>query len=97
MITAEQVQRHLKLPSVDAHLELIVREVNGMVTEWHGDKWPSGVELGAVMLAARLHRRRNSSNGVESFSDMGVSYVSRYDSDLDRQLRINAWATPVVG
>lgn len=97
MITAEQVKRHLKLPSVDAHLELIVGEVNGMVTEWHGAKWPPGVELGAVMLAARLHRRRNSSNGVESFSDMGASYVSRFDSDLDRQLRINAWSPPVVG
>jgi len=97
MITPEQVQRHLKLPAVDAHLELIVDEVNGMVNEWHGNEWPAGVELGAVMLAARLHRRRNSSNGVESFSDMGTSYVSRYDSDLDRQLRINAWSPPVVG
>lgn len=96
MITAEQVQRHLKLPAADEHLALIVDSVNAMVTEWHGDEWPAGVELGAVMLAARLHRRRNSSNGVESFSEMGTSYVSRYDSDLDRQLRINDWSTPVV-
>ena len=44
-----------------------------------------------------VHRRRNSPNGVESFSDMGTSYVSRYDSDLDRQLRINAWTPPRVG
>lgn len=97
MITPEQVQRHLKLPTVDEHLEIIVGEVNGMVNEWHGEEWPAGVELGAIMLAARLHRRRNSSSGVEAFSELGTSYVSRYDADLDRQLRINSWSTPVVG
>lgn len=97
MITAEQVATHLKLTAPDEHLVGIVAAVNEMVTEWHGEQWPGGVELGAVMLAARLHRRRNSPNGVESFSDMGAAYVSRYDSDLDRQLRINAWTPPRVG
>lgn len=75
----------------------VIDAVNGMVTQWHGAEWPAGVKLGAVMLAARLYRRRNSPAGVESFSDMGASYVSRYDSDLDRQLRINAWTPPRVG
>lgn len=96
MIDVELVARHLKLPAPDEHLGLIVYSVNNMVTEWHGPSWPPGVEIGAIMLAARLHRRRNSSNGVESFSEMGASYVSRYDADLDRQLRINAWSPPVV-
>lgn len=97
MITQDQVVRHLKLSGPDEHLPLIVGSVNAMVDEWHGNNWPPGVELGAIMLAARLHRRRNSSNGVESFSEMGASYVSRYDADLDRQLRINGWTYPVVG
>lgn len=97
MITTAQVATHLKLSGPDEHLEIIVDAVNGMVAEWHGDKWPAGVDLGAIMLAARLHRRRNSAAGVETFSDMGASYVSRYDADLDRQLRINGWTTPVVG
>lgn len=97
MITAEQVAAHVKLPATDTHLELVVNAVNSMVTEWHGTEWPSGVELGAIMLAARLHRRRNSSAGVESFSDLGATYVSRYDADLDRQLRINSWSFPQVG
>lgn len=97
MITQAQVVRHLKLSGPDEHLPLIVDSVNAMVDEWHGNNWPPGVELGAIMLAARLHRRRNSSNGVESFSEMGASYVSRYDADLDRQLRINGWSYPVVG
>lgn len=97
MITADQVVTHLKLPAADEHLVLIVKAVNDMVTEWHGEQWPGGVELGAVMLASRLHRRRNSSSGVESFSELGASYVSRYDADLDRQLRINGWTLPAVG
>lgn len=97
MITTEQVQTHLKLSGPDEHLKIIVDAVNGMVKEWHGDEWPAGVNLGAIMLAARLHRRRNSAAGVETFSDMGASYVSRYDADLDRQLRINGWTPPVVG
>lgn len=96
MINTAQVSTHLKLPAPDEHLDLIVSEVNAMVTAWHGETWPPGVTLGAVMLAARLHRRRNSSAGVESFSEMGAAYVSRYDSDLDRQLQINSWTPPVV-
>lgn len=97
MITPEQVSTHLKLTGPDEHVKVIVNSVNAMVTEWHGNKWPGGVELGAIMLAARLHRRRNSAAGVETFSEMGASYVSRYDVDLDRQLRINAYTPPVVG
>ena len=97
MITPEQVSTHLKLTGPDEHVKVIVNSVNAMVTEWHGAKWPGGVELGAIMLAARLHRRRNSAAGVETFSEMGASYVSRYDVDLDRQLRINAYTPPVVG
>lgn len=97
MITPEQVSTHLKLTGPDEHVKVIVNSVNAMVTEWHGNKWPGGVELGAIMLAARLHRRRNSAAGVETLSEMGASYVSRYDVDLDRQLRINAYTPPVVG
>lgn len=96
-ITAEQVADYLALPTVDHHLPGIVAAVNAMVTEWHGPDWPAGVEHGAIMLAARLHRRRATPNGVESFSDMGATYVSRWDSDLDRHLRINGWTPPRVG
>jgi len=97
MITPDELARHLKKNAADDHMTLIVDQVNAMVNEWHGEKWPPGVKLGALMLAARLDRRRNSSAGVESFSEMGVNYVSRYDADLDRQLRINGWQFPAVG
>lgn len=97
MITADDVRNYLGLEASDPHVALVTEAVNGMVTDWHGESWPAGVKLGAVMLAARLHRRRNSPAGVEAFGDMGASYVSRYDSDLDRQLRINSWTPPAVG
>lgn len=101
-ITAEEVYRHLRKEGTVSdpdgeHMDMIVEAVTGQVTEWHGTPWPAGVHLGAVMLAARLYRRRNSVNGVETFSDMGASYVSRWDTDLDRQLRINKWTPPRVG
>lgn len=54
------------------------------------------VYLGAIMLAARLLRRRNSPAGVESFSD-SVVYVAAYDPDLDRFLRRGRYRLPGVG
>lgn len=96
-ITADEVANHLQKETIDLTLQLIATEVTAMVTEWHGEDWPAGVKLGALMLAARLDRRRNSPNGVESFSDMGTTYVARFDSDLERQLRIGKWTSPAVG
>ncbi|MDD7554545.1 MULTISPECIES: hypothetical protein [Schaalia] len=58
--------------------------------------WSAEVILGATMLTARLHRRRNSPAGIESMSEMGATYVSRYDSDIARLLKIEAYALPVV-
>ena len=50
----------------------------------------------AVMLAARLVRRRNSPGGIESFGE-SVTYVSRYDPDIGRALHSGTWASPGVG
>ena len=50
----------------------------------------------AVMLAARLFRRRNSPGGIESFGE-SVTYVSRYDPEIARALRTGLWALPGVG
>jgi hypothetical protein len=50
----------------------------------------------AVMLAARLVRRRNSPGGVETFGE-SVTYVSRYDPEIARALRTGLWALPGVG
>jgi hypothetical protein len=50
----------------------------------------------AVMLAARLVRRRNSAAGIETFSDT-IAYVSRWDPDLQQGMRTGAYAWPAVG
>lgn len=50
----------------------------------------------AVMLAARLVRRRNSPGGVETFGE-SVTYVSRHDPEIARALRTGLWALPGVG
>lgn len=60
------------------------------------DAWGDDVELGAVMLTARLHRRRNSASGVEAMTELGATYVARYDSDIARLLRIDSFTGPVA-
>lgn len=52
---------------------------------------------GAVMFAARAYRRRASPTGVQSFGDAGVSYISRWDADIDRALQTGAFTPPAVG
>ena len=61
-------------------------------------RWAKKVELGAVMLAARLVRRRNSPQGVAAFTaEGGAAYVSRTDPDVAQMLRIGKHAAPQVG
>lgn len=59
--------------------------------------WPEYVVRGAVMLAARLVRRRNSPSGVEAMTDQGAAYVSRNDPDIAQTLQLGAYAKPSVG
>jgi hypothetical protein len=51
----------------------------------------------AVMYAAREYRRRNSPGGIDSITDAGAVYVSKYDSDIERALRTGTWSEPAVG
>lgn len=59
--------------------------------------WAPDTLLGAIMLTSRLERRRNSASGIESSTDLGVTYVARTDSDISRLLRIDGFAPPQVG
>jgi hypothetical protein len=52
---------------------------------------------GAVMYAARQLRRRASPGGVESFGDVGITFVTKYDADIERSLRTGGWSLPGVG
>lgn len=59
---------------------------------------PDGeIYSGAVMYAARQLRRRASPGGVESFGDVGVMFVTKYDADIERALRTGGWTLPGVG
>lgn len=77
--------------------------VLALVSRWCGldgvsvASWPEDRREGAVMLAARLHRRRNSPAGVESFNELGPVYVSRRDPDVAMLLGLGEWATPRIG
>jgi hypothetical protein len=57
---------------------------------------PADVYQGAVMLAARLYRRRNSPAGIESMGE-SVTYVASFDPDLDQFLRRGRYRIPGVG
>lgn len=85
-----------------AHVVEVVPAVNDFVRSFHtapaeGQEWPPMVVRGAVMLAARITRRRNSPAGVESFTELGPTYVSRYDVDLDRLLGLGNYRQIVAG
>ena len=82
-----------------AHIATAVKAVNAQIREWHPtpEVLPESIVHGAVMLAARVTRRRNSPAGVEVMGDMGATYVARYDVDLDRFLQIGAYRRPMVG
>lgn len=87
-----------------AHIEVAVGAVNAFVAEYRADaadpetgEFPAHIVQGANQLAARITRRRNSPAGVEAFTELGPSYVSRYDVDLDRLLGLGGYRRIVVG
>lgn len=49
----------------------------------HGSTVPASVKRATVMMAAKLHKRRDSVSGVEGFADFGVVRISnRTDPDI---------------
>lgn len=94
----------------DQFIERVVLAVNVKIKRWpvsamasqpgvpEGDrKWPGDIAEGAMMLAVRLYRRRNSPSGVESFGAEGAMYVVRHDPDIAMLLEIGNHAPPQVG
>lgn len=102
-LTAAEVTEWSKEPDSE-NLNRVVAATNafvgGLPVVQHlapGEKWPGDVQLGAVMLASRLIKRRNSIGGIEAATDVGVAYTARYDSDISRLLRLDSQQRPVVG
>ena len=61
------------------------------------EAWPFDLAQGVTLLAVRLFRRRNSSEGVISFTDQGAVYVQRNDPDIALLLKLGGNARPAVG
>lgn len=110
MITTANVADYLDLKNrTDPHLQVAVDAVNALVSrlpDIHLDEdptdpaltvWAPDTKLGAIMLGARIWKRRNSPNGIEALNEGGATYVSRYDSDIARMLRIDGYELPRVG
>ena len=106
MITAQAVIDWMGRPNLTeqdlAALEMVLAAVNEYVESLPSiDRdvvggWAGTTALGAVMLAARIYRRKNSPGGIEAVGDM-TTYVSRYDSDIARLLNIDTFRKPMVG
>ncbi|GAA2118592.1 hypothetical protein [Streptomyces synnematoformans] len=111
-VTRDAVAAHMGMsvpPAPDTvdgrHLDASVNAVNAVLPDFAHDleglpigaEWPAHVLLAGIMLGARLYARRNSPTGVATFNDLGAQYVSRWDPDIERLLRIGAWEPPRVG
>lgn len=95
---ADLVRESLRIrPGDDAGLELAARAVVAQVDRWHGNDWTADVQTGAVLLTARIWRRRQSPGGVEQFGGDQVAYVSRTDPDVAQLLGLGRWQPPAVG
>lgn len=101
--TVELVAAQLSLTSdPDALVTQAVDAANAWVRQQRvadidAAEWPADVELGTVMLSARLYRRRNSPDGVQAMTDAGAAYVARSDPDIAMLLQVGAYARPAVG
>jgi hypothetical protein len=95
-VVAVQLSMDPADPAVLERLEPTVAAVNVLVPRMAST--PAAAQaLGAAMLAARLYRRRNSPEGVATFTAEGAVYVQRNDPDIGMLLGIGAYAPPVVG
>lgn len=101
-----QVKAHLGITDGrdDAAISSAVDAVNAVVECWPvvadaagAEEWPAYIERGATLLAARLHRRRNSPGGLEALGEFGPAYVQRMDPDVAMLLRLGSWSPPAVG
>lgn len=104
--TLGRVKTHLGITDTadDAQLAAVVAAVNGKVSTFPvadrargAEEWPADIAHGATMLAARLHKRKGSADGLAAFGDMGAVYVSRNDPDVALLLELGAYAKPAVG
>ena len=101
-VTVQRLAAHVGAPESDQWAADAVAAVNALLAGYpwllDDDGEPdAAATTGALMLAGRLYRRKNSLSGVEALGDTGALYVARTDPDIARLLRIEQHATPKVG
>ena len=74
----------LVAPAVEAWVDGLPGIDRDTAGDWEPTTW-----LGAVMLGARLVRRRNSPGGIEAFAADGAAYVRTTDPDVATLLHID--------
>lgn len=88
----------LSLPSDDEHLPGKVDAVVALAGRWHGlhlgEEWPADKFTGYVMLAAKLHRRRNSPDAITIDQQYGPMYVAKHDPDISALLGLDRYMPP---
>lgn len=55
---------------------------------------PDDVQLGGVLLAARLYARDGSPQGIATFGELGASTILRSDPDIGQLVGVGRWAKP---
>jgi hypothetical protein len=101
-LVASQLSKDPEDFEVLEQLEPTVAAVNRFVRRLHNPgpdgTWAPDHQAGALLLAARLYRRRNSPDGVYTLGgEQGVAYVARTDPDVAMYLQLGAYAVPTVG
>lgn len=95
--TVDQVARWLGgVSPEDPTLEPAVAAANALVTRYTAEEPTEASSLAATMLAARLHRRRNSADGVQTLSPELAARVASGDPDVARLLRIDQFEPPAA-
>ncbi|AKI28621.1 hypothetical protein GMA5_7 [Gordonia phage GMA5] len=103
--TVDAVAGWLKVPegalgeAERAHIAEVVPAVNSWIGTFRDITPPAPAHIvrGAVMLAGRIVRRRNSPAGIESFGDLGATYVARWDPDINMLLGLGGYRELVIG
>lgn len=106
--TLALIRAKLKLRPEDTDHDDVLTEhaeaVNYMVRRWpvsqlavDANEWPASITTGAVMLAVRLWRRKDSPAGVETFGQLGGAYVMRNDPDIAMLLQLGSYQRPGIG
>lgn len=104
MITTAQVidWSGLDLEVSDPEMVTVVAATNAYVDRLpnidreEDGSWADTTKLGALLMASRFYRRKDSPAGLMTLGDTST-FVPRWDDDMARLLNQQAWRKPVVG